>query len=152
MVSGQNIPTVAEEPVKSLGRWYNSSLRDTEQVKQVKQMAYDSIKVINQVKLQGKFKVWILQHMLIPKLLWPLQVYKIGISAVEAIERKISKFTRKWLGLPPGLTSVALYSRSAKLRLPLKFITEEFQVGKARPQLTLKYSEDPTVRANYRQD
>ena len=37
-IGGQTIPTLSEVPVKSLGRWYNSSLKDTEQSKQVRQM------------------------------------------------------------------------------------------------------------------
>jgi len=138
---------VSEEPVKILGRWYNSSLKDTEQGKLVKQMAEEGLATINQTKLQGKFKVWIMQFMLIPKLLWPLQIYEIGLNAVEGIEKKINKFTRKWLGLPPGLTSVGLYSRAAKLKLPLKAITEEFQAGKVRLQHMLTYSHDTAVKA-----
>ena len=109
-------------------------------------MAEEGLEAINRTQLQGAHKVWIVQFMLIPKLLWPLQVYEIGISAVEAIERKISKYTRKWLGLPPGLTTVALYSRTAKLRLPCKAITEEFQVSKVRLQMMLTDSQDPAVR------
>jgi hypothetical protein len=146
-ISGQKILTVAEEPVKSLGRWYNSSLKDTDQGKQVKRMAEEGLETIHQTKLQGRFKVWILQFMLIPKLMWPLQIYEIGLTTVEAIERKINKYTRKWLGLPPGLTSVALYSRTAKLKLPLKAITEEFQASKVRLQTMLNYSGDPAVKA-----
>lgn len=110
-------------------------------------MAEEGLQKINQIKLQGKFKVWILQFMLIPKLLWPLQIYEIGMSLVEKMEGKISKHIRKWLGLPPGLTTVGLYSRSAKLKLPLKSLTEEFQVGKVRLQMMLNYSQDPAVRA-----
>ena len=97
--------------------------------------------------MQGKFKVWILQFMLIPKLLWPLQIYEIGLSMVETIERKINSSTRKWLGLPPSLTSVALYSRSSKLRLPLRAITEEYKVAKTRLQLMLKHSTDPAINS-----
>lgn len=145
-ISGQAIPTVSQVPVKSLGRWYSSSLRDSEQSKLTKSMAEEGLEAINKTLLQGKHKLWIVQFMLIPKLLWPLQVYEIGLSAVEAIEKKIGKYTRKWLGLPPGLTSVALYSRNAKLRLPLKALTEEFQIGKVRLQMMLKYSKDPAVR------
>src|SRR5262249_11658344 len=55
-------------------------------------------------------------------------------------------YTHKCLCLPPGLTSVALYSRNAKLKLPPKALTEEFQVGKARLQMMLKHSRDPEVR------
>src|SRR5215467_8898380 len=83
--------------------------------------------------------------MLIPKLLWPLQIYEVGLACVEAIEKKISCYTRKWLGLPPGLTSVVLHSKTAKLRLPLKAVTEEYKVGKARLQMMFSYSKDASV-------
>ncbi|GFO39955.1 ribulokinase [Plakobranchus ocellatus] len=63
----------------------------------------------NKCGLQGKFKIWCLQFMLIPKLLWPLIVYDICSSTVEAIEAEINKYTRKWLGVPPGLSDVAMY-------------------------------------------
>src|SRR5215470_9593881 len=145
-ISGQAISTVSQVPVKSLGRWYSSSLLDSEQSKLTKSMAEEGLEAINKTLLQGKHKLWIVQFMLIPKLLWPLQVYEIGLSAVEAIEKKIGRYTRKWLGLPAGLASVALYSRSAKLRLPLKAITEEFQVGKVRLQMMLNHSQDQAVR------
>ena len=55
-------------------------------------------------------------------------------------------FTRKWLGVPPGLSDVALYCQQAKLRLPLKSITEEYKVGKTRLQLMLQDSSDDVVK------
>ena len=61
-------------------------------------MAEESLKVIDQCGLLGKYKVWYLQFMLIPKLLWPLLIYDISTSTVEAMEAKINKYTRKWLG------------------------------------------------------
>ena len=79
-------------------------------------------------------------------LLWPLLVYEIATTTVEAMESKINKFTRKWLGVPPGLSDVALYCRQAKLRLPLKSITEEYKVGKTRLQLMLQDSSDDVVK------
>jgi len=145
-IGGQAIPRVTEQPVKSLGRWYDSTTRDTVQGRNLKQTAGEGLLTIDKTKLQRKFTVWVLQFMLIPKMMWPLLVYEIGLSTVEAIERLISKYIRKWLGLPPGLSTVGLYSRSAKLKLPLRAITEEFQVGKARLQMILSYSQDPVIR------
>ena len=84
----------------------------------------------------------------IPRLLWPLMVYEIGLCAVERIEQKIGSYTRKWLGLPPGLTSVVLYSRSAKLKLPLRSVVEEYKVSKVRSQMMLSYSSDDCVRSS----
>ena len=146
-VGGQRIPTVSEEPVKSLGRWYDETLKDTRQRKETALSTESGLKKIDRCPLPGRHKVWCLQHMLIPMLLWPLMVYEIATSTVEAMEAKINRFTRKWLGVPPGLSDVALYCRQAKLRLPLKSIVEEYKAGKTRLQLMFENSQDEVVRS-----
>ncbi|KAK3724674.1 hypothetical protein RRG08_041156 [Elysia crispata] len=52
----------------------------------------------------------------------------------------------RWLRVPSGLTDVAMYCRKAKLRLPLKFILEEYKCDKARLLSMLEDSEDPVVK------
>ena len=145
-VAGQDIPTVKSEPVKSLGRWYDASLKDTQRGVETMNSTIEGLHIIDKSGLQAKHKLWCLQFMLIPKLLWPLLVYDICISTVEKIESKINKFTRRWLGVPPGLTDVALYCRQAKLKLPLKSVTEEYKTGKVRLHSMLEYSQDEVVR------
>ena len=146
-VANQVIPTVSEEPVKSLGRWYDSSLKDTKQGKETMKTLEEGLQTIESCGLPGKYKIWCLQFMLIPKLLWPLLIYDICTSTVETMEAKINKYTRKWLGVPPGLTDVALYCRQAKLKLPLKSLLEEYKAGKARLLSMLEDSTDLVVRA-----
>ena len=146
-ISDQKIPTVSEVPVKSLGRWYDDSLKDTNRVKEIRDTLESGLKAIDRRPLAGKHKIWCLQHMLIPKLLWPLLIYEISLTTVEALEAKINRFTRKWLGVPPCLTDVALYGRQAKLRLPFKSITEEYKCGKTRLAVMLETSEDDVVKA-----
>lgn len=85
---------------------------------------------------------------MIPKLLWPLLVYDVSMTAVEAMERKINVALRKWVGVPPCLTDVALYCKRTKLVLPFKSVVEEFKVGKARLAMMLRDSPDPKVREN----
>ncbi|GFO40902.1 polyprotein [Plakobranchus ocellatus] len=53
---------------------------------------------------------------------------------------------RKWLGVPPGLSDVAMYCRKAKLQLPMKSILEEYKCGKARLLTMLEESDDPVVK------
>ena len=113
-VGSQQIPTVSQEPVKSLGRWYDSSMKDTKRGLEIVELATEGLLAINRCGLQGKLKVWCLQFMLIPKLLWPLLVYETCSTTVEAIEAKINKFTKRWLGVPPGLTDVAMHCRKTK--------------------------------------
>ncbi|GFO06374.1 reverse transcriptase [Plakobranchus ocellatus] len=75
----QQIPTVSQEPVKSLGRWYDSSMKDIRRGAETLELASESLLAINKC----------LQFMLITKLLWPLLVYDICSTTVEAIEAKI---------------------------------------------------------------
>ncbi|GFO32237.1 reverse transcriptase [Plakobranchus ocellatus] len=85
-----------------------------------------------------------LQFKLIPKLLWPL--YDICSTTAEAIEAKINKYTRKWLGVPPGLSDVAMYCRKAKLKFPMKSILEEYKCGRARLLTMLEEADDHVVK------
>ena len=68
--------------------------------------------------------------MLILKLLLLLLILDISTSTADTMQRKIIKYKRKWLSTQFGLTYAALYSRQAKLRLPLKNIMEEYKAGK----------------------
>ena len=111
-LANQQIPTVSQESVKSLGRWYDSSMKDTKRGLETVELATEDLLAINRCGLQGKLKVWCLQFMLIPKLLWPLLVYEICSTTVEASEAKINKFTRGWLRVPPGLTDVAMHCKA----------------------------------------
>ncbi len=87
---------------------------------------------IDKSGLPGKFKAWIYQHGVLPRILWPLLVYEVPITTVEVLEKSISKFLRRWLGLPWFLSSIALYGHSTKLQLPFSGLTEEFKVTHSR--------------------
>ena len=68
-VTSQQIPTVSQEPVKSLGRWYDSSMKDTKRGLETVELATEGLLAVNyRCGLQGKLKVWCLQFMLIPGL------------------------------------------------------------------------------------
>ena len=103
-------------------------MKDPQRGLETVDLATEGLLAINICGLQGKLKVWCLQFMLILKLL----VYEICSTIVEAIEAKINKFTKRWLGVPSALTDVAMYCRKGKLRLPLKSSLEEYTCGKAR--------------------
>ncbi|GFO06257.1 reverse transcriptase [Plakobranchus ocellatus] len=72
-------------------------MKDTRRGAETLELLSESLLAINKCGLQGKFKIWCLQFMLIPKLLWPLLVYDI-CSTTVAIEANINKHTMKWLG------------------------------------------------------
>ena len=145
-VTGERIPTVSENPVKCLGKQFDATLGDKENMKNVEQQLAEWLTRIDQSGLPGNYKAWMYQHGVLPRILWPLLVYEFPLSGVEGLERKISSHLRRWLGVPRSFSSVGLYSTGAKLQMPLKPLTEEFKVTKARQVLMLRNSKDPKIR------
>ncbi len=138
------IPTVSEQPVKSLGRWYNVSLRDKDQVQQVRQDFTNNLENINRTLLPGKLKLWCLHFGLLPRVMWPLTIYELPITTVEKMEQTMTSYVKKWLGVPRCLTNISLYGKGV-LELPITSLTEEYKCSKVRLQMILKDSRDHTI-------
>lgn len=130
--------------LKSLGRWYNASLKDKEQVQQLRQEIINNLENINKTALPGKLKLWCLQFGLLPRTMWPLTVYEVPITTVEKMERTITSYVKKWLGVPRCLTNISLYGNGV-LELPLTSLTEEYKCSKVRLQMTLRDSRDKII-------
>ena len=96
--------------------------------------------------MPGKFKVWVSQNVLMPILMWPLSIYEVTMTQVEKFEKLLTKSIKAWLGIPTSLSTAALYGRTTKLQLPIKSLTEEVKVVKARNKVTLEDSKDEKIR------
>ena len=57
VVAGQWVPTVSEEPVKSLGRVFSDSLTDKSQERDTVGQAVEGLQVIGEAPLQRRCKV-----------------------------------------------------------------------------------------------
>ncbi|XP_052281123.1 uncharacterized protein LOC127878636 [Dreissena polymorpha] len=128
------------------GKWYDASLNDISSTNRTKNQLQEGLKQIDQTSLPGKFKAWLYQHGLLPRLMWPLMLYEIAVSTVEGFERTINRYLRRWLGVPPSFTSIGLYGRTNQLQLPISSVVEEYKVAKARMVVTLKESSDDLIR------
>lgn len=110
-VKGEEIPTIRENPITYLGKWYDDTLSYKNNISRTEKQADKWLKNINRTGLPGKFKSCIYQHGLLPRLMWLLTFYAIPMTVVEGVERRINKHLRKWLGIPPSFTAVGLYIR-----------------------------------------
>ncbi|XP_063054019.1 uncharacterized protein LOC134448252 [Engraulis encrasicolus] len=144
-IAGTPIPSITEKPVKSLGKVFDSSLKDKTSIQTACAELDGWLKSVDKSGLPGKYKAWVYQHGILPRILWPLLVYAIPLTTVETLERKVSSHLRRWLGLPKSLSSIALYGRSNKLQLPFKSLEEEFKVTRAREVVLYRDSSDPKV-------
>ena len=144
-IQGELIPSLKDQPVKSLGKWYFKSLNDRENIRMFVEQVKDGLKKIEETGLPGKYKVWMLHHGLVPKIRWPMMLYEISMTTIEATGRKVSSMIKKWLGIPRSMSAVGLYSTSSKLQLPFVSLEEEFKVAKTGTALSIRESKDKKV-------
>ena len=85
-INGNTITPIQNMPVKYLGKMYTASLDEKEQIQRFIKILEDEARKIDKCKLPGRYKSWILQHMLIPKLMWPLKIYNIPLTTVEKLQ------------------------------------------------------------------
>ena len=140
------ITPIQDKPVKYLGKEYKANLSEKEQILEVEKSLEAELKKIDKCKLPGRYKSWILQFMLLPRLMWPLTIYNIPASRVVEMQRKITAALKKWMSIPKNLSTSCMYSKSSKLKMPFTSLTEDFKVSKVRNLVTFQESNDPCIK------
>ena len=135
---GEIIPSNHANPVRFLGRTIDLSVSDKHSVGKFVTEVLSGLKLIDKSSRKGIHKMWILQNMLIPRLRWPLLIYKISISVVSFIEHKIYSFLRKWLNIHHSMTNICLYSSTSSCRLFLMSLTSILKSTKVSGHLLKK--------------
>ena len=135
---GEIIPSIHANPVRFLGRTIDFTVSDKHSVEKSVTEVLSGLKLIGKSSHKGIHKMWILQNMLIPRLRWPLLIYKISISVVSFIEHKIYSFLRKWLNIHHSKTNICLYSSTSSCRLPLMSLTSILKSTKVSGHLLKK--------------
>ncbi|GFO07204.1 reverse transcriptase [Plakobranchus ocellatus] len=90
-IATQDVPRINQEPFKSLGRQYDSPLKDTRRGSEASEQAFVGLQGKEKCGLPGKYRVWCRHLMLIPNLFWPILLYEISSLAVESKRPKIHK-------------------------------------------------------------
>ena len=79
---------VSEQPIKYLGKVFDGSGKDIQNVKDTDNLLGMWLEKIEKSDLPGKFKAWCFQDGVLPRIMWPLMVYEVPMSKVEAMKRK----------------------------------------------------------------
>ncbi|CAC5384419.1 unnamed protein product [Mytilus coruscus] len=61
-IQGEEIPTIVDNPIKYLGKWFDDILKDNSNVKTIQTQVAEWFKKVDKSGLPGKFKAWIYQH------------------------------------------------------------------------------------------
>ena len=147
-IRGEAIPSIQDNPVKTLGRIIDGSLKDRKSRDQLLEKVKEGLKRIDKSYFTGVMKLFCYQSVFLQRICWPLVIYEIPLSWVEQLEAKVNVFLRKWLGLHRSLSNVALFCQKAPCPLPISSISTEFKKRKVGSYLQLAESPDPTVSEN----
>ena len=107
-LSGEFIPTIKQNPVKSQGKCLDDSLKDTVAIQETNENLDRWLNKIERSGLPGRFKAWIYQNAVLPKVLWQLTIYEFTSSSVEQLEKRINSRLCRWLGLLKCLNSTEM--------------------------------------------
>ena len=146
-INEENIPSIQTAPVKFLGRVINGSLSDRKSIEELSDKLRDGLKTIDKSLLLGTSKLWVMQHLLIPRIQWSIMIYEIPMSNIISLEASISVFIRKWLGLHKSISNISLYSKNSPCPLQITSLSSVFRSAKANAFLQLRDSKDPLVSA-----
>ena len=139
------IPSIQSRPIKFLGRIIDGSISDRNSSAELKDKLLAGLSVIDRSHFTGTQKLWILQHLLISRIQWPLLIYEIPISLVFKLEQKVSVFIRKCLHLHHSRSSLDFYSSASLCPLPIKILSSALKASKLSGHLLLRNSQDPLV-------
>ena len=103
---------IQDKPVKYLDKENKANMSGKEQTAEVEKSLDAEVMKIDKFKLLGTYKSWILQYMLLQRLMWQLTIYNIPASKVKEMQRKFKKVLMKWLGIPNNLWISCMYSKS----------------------------------------
>ena len=133
----QAIPSIADNPVKFLERTISDALSNKYQADSLSLALNKGLDLISNSGHHVVQKLWILQHLLVPRLRWSLLIYEIPISVMTKLEQKISCCIRKWLRLHNTTTNISLYSSSSPCALPIKSLSSIMKSAKVSGHLLL---------------
>ena len=139
------IPSIHSVPVQFLGRIINGPLTDRNSMDELQQKLVLGLNIINKSSFKGTQKLWIIQHLFIPRIQWSLLIYEISIPHASFLKKKISKFIGKRLNIHSSTTDISLYSSISPWPLPIKSLTSILKSSKFSGDLLLRDSKDPLV-------
>ena len=67
---------------------YSEKLNEKDQIDNITKTVVNDLKKIDRCKLPGRYKAWIVQHMMMPRLMWPLSIYNVPLTTVEWLQIK----------------------------------------------------------------
>ena len=98
-LSREYIPTIKDKPANSLGKRFDHTLKDPVTIQETRDRFERWLNKFDRSGLPGGFNAWIYQHVVLPKISWPLTICEFTSYNVEQLKKKINSRLRRWLWL-----------------------------------------------------
>lgn len=108
-MNGKAIPNFKDRPFKFLGKLIYPSLKDKDHVTATSKKLSDLLIKTDKVPLDGRKKVWIYQHGILPMLSWDFMMTEICSTKLEKMEGQVTKYLKKWLKMTKSTDPSILY-------------------------------------------
>ena len=119
IVASNNFP-FGKQDFKYFISYKDGSVSDRKSLDELEKKLLDSLNIIDSSHFTGSQKLWFLQHLLIPRIQWPILIYEVPISLVSKLEQAASVYIRKWIKLHKSITSLSFYSSASPCPLPVR--------------------------------
>ena len=128
-----------------MGHIIDGSLLDRNSSVELADKLLAGLATIDRSHFTGTQKLWMLQHLPIPRIQWSLQIYEAPISFAFKLEQKVSVFIQKWLHLHHSTSSLCFYSWASSSPLRIKSLSSALKASKISVHLLLRNSQDPLI-------
>ena len=136
---------ISEAPWKVLGHILAVSPTGSRRAsaKRLERKLLSAVKNIDDRPIRGEYKIWILKNYLAPSLHFLLMVDLISDSVLASLQRKLTKFIKRWLNLPRCCTLAAVYHPEV---LNLPFLPQCRERAKLSMVSALEFASDPAIK------
>ena len=136
---------LSTKPTKFLGKIIGHSVMTTSKgaSQKLHNLLVPRLDLLNAANVRGEYKVWCLQHYLLPSIKFHLATNVISKSQITNTQKTITRYLRSWLNLPQCITPAALFHPHS---LNISHLSNFRDKAQSSFLLSIVHSQDPLVR------
>ena len=148
-IHGESIPFIHQEPMKFLGQLIFKDLSDAAVRESTTAKLQSMLRIVNVDLVQNTGKLWIYQHMIVPKLSWEFTIYCFPITFAKKLQSVANQYLKKWAGLARSTTASVLFRSHNCGGLHLTSLTAKLKCMQLVKFHQLKYALDDSTQFIY---
>ena len=148
-IHGESIPFIHQEPMKFLGQLIFKDLSDAAVRESTTAKLQSMLRIVNADLVQNTGKLWIYQHMIVPKLSWEFTIYCFPITFAKKLQSVANQYLKKWAGLSRSTTASVLFRSHNCGGLHLTSLTAKLKCMQLVKFHQLKYALDDSTQFIY---